>query len=66
MDTFWTIFDDRMELCHKALQSRHERLEGTSSDIAPILWKNGALGRLEKEEKIDKSHHNGSYLVKYL
>lgn len=59
IDTFWTIFDERMELCHKALQCRHERLEGTSSDVAPILWQNGALARLEKGEKIDKLLHNG-------
>ncbi|WP_395546890.1 MULTISPECIES: anaerobic ribonucleoside-triphosphate reductase [unclassified Lacrimispora] len=59
IDTFWTIFDERMELCHKALQSRHERLEGTSSDVAPILWQNGALARLEKGEKIDKLLHDG-------
>lgn len=59
IDTFWTIFDERMELCHKALQCRHERLEGTSSDVAPILWQNGALARLKKGEKIDKLLHNG-------
>jgi len=59
IDTFWTIFDERMELCHKALQCRHERLEGTSSDVAPILWQNGALTRLEKGEKIDKLLHYG-------
>ncbi|RFZ76412.1 anaerobic ribonucleoside-triphosphate reductase [Lacrimispora amygdalina] len=59
VDTFWTIFDERMELCHKALQCRHERLEGTSSDVAPILWQNGALGRLKKGEKIDGLLHNG-------
>lgn len=59
IDTFWTIFDERMELCHKALQCRHERLEGTSSDVAPILWQNGALARLEKGEKIDKLLHDG-------
>lgn len=59
IDTFWTIFDERMELCHKALQCRHDRLEGTSSDVAPILWQNGALARLKKGEKIDKLLHNG-------
>jgi len=58
-DTFWTIFDERMEMCHKALQCRHERLEGTSSYVAPILWQNGAIARLEKGEKIDKLLHNG-------
>lgn len=58
-DIFWTIFDERMKLCHKALQCRHERLEGTSSDVAPILWQNGALGRLKKGERIDELLHNG-------
>ena len=59
MDTFWTIFDERMELCHKALQTRHKRLEGTSSDVAPILWRYGALARLKKGEKIDSLLHGG-------
>ena len=59
IDTFWTIFDERTELCHKALQTRHKRLEGTSSDVAPILWRYGALARLEKGEKIDKLLHGG-------
>ncbi len=59
LDTFWEIFNERMELCHKALQIRHKRLEGTSSDVAPILWRYGALARLEKGEKIDKLLHNG-------
>ena len=58
-DTFWTIFDERMELCHKALQCRHERLTGTMSDVAPILWQNGALARLKKGDKIDDLLHNG-------
>ena len=54
MDKFWKIFDDRLELCHRALQCRHERLMGTTSDAAPILWQYGALARLKKGEKIDK------------
>ena len=59
MDKFWEIFDERMELCHRALQCRHERLTGTLSDAAPILWQHGALLRLEKGEKIDKYLHGG-------
>ena len=59
MDKFWEIFDERMELCHRALQCRHERLTGTVSDVAPILWQYGALARLEKGEKIDKLLHGG-------
>ena len=59
MDKFWKIFDKRMELCHRALQCRHERLEGTISDVAPILWQYGALTRLKKGETIDKYLHNG-------
>ncbi len=59
MDKFWKIFDERMELCHRALQARHERLTGTLSDAAPILWQHGALLRLEKGEKIDKYLHGG-------
>lgn len=51
---FWEIFDERLELCHRALMRRHERLLGTPSDVAPILWQNGALARLKKGEKIDK------------
>ncbi|WP_029200236.1 anaerobic ribonucleoside-triphosphate reductase [Oribacterium sp. NK2B42] len=54
MDEFWKIFDERLELCHKALRLRHERLKGTTSDVAPILWQYGALARLKKGEKIDK------------
>ena len=56
---FWQIFDERMELCHKALLCRHERLKGTLSDAAPILWQYGALARLEKGEPIDKLLFNG-------
>ena len=54
MDKFWEIFDERMELCHRALRCRHERLLGTPSDVAPILWQYGALARLKKGETIDK------------
>ena len=59
MNKFWEIFDSRMELCHRALQCRHERLTGTLSDAAPILWQHGALLRLDKGEKIDKYLHGG-------
>ncbi len=59
MDRFWEIFGERCELCHKALQCRHERLTGTLSDAAPILWQYGALTRLKKGEKIDKYLHGG-------
>ena len=59
MDKFWEILDERLELCHRALRCRHERLLGTVSDVAPILWQNGALARLEKGEKIDKLLFNG-------
>ena len=54
MDKFWEIFDERMDLCHRALRCRHERLLGTPSDVAPILWQYGALARLKKGETIDK------------
>ena len=59
MDKFWTIFEDRLELCHRALLCRHNRLKGTLSDAAPILWQYGALARLEKGETIDKLLYNG-------
>ena len=59
MEKFWKIFDERMELCHRALQARHERLTGTVSDAAPILWQYGALLRLKKGETIDKYLHGG-------
>ena len=59
IDKFWQIFDERMELCHRALQARHERLTGTVSDAAPILWQYGALLRLKKGETIDKYLHGG-------
>lgn len=54
MEEFWKIFDERTELCHKALKIRHQRLRGVSSDVAPILWQNGAYARLRKGEPIDK------------
>ena len=59
MDKFWKIFDERMELCHRALQARHERLKGTLSDAAPILWQYGALARLKKGETIDRLLYGG-------
>lgn len=58
-EEFWRIFDERTELCHKALKARHERLEGTKSDVAPILWQDGAFARLKKGEVIDELLHNG-------
>ena len=58
-DKFWQIFDERLELCHKALMCRHNRLKGTLSDAAPILWKYGALARLKKGEPIDKLLYGG-------
>jgi ribonucleoside-triphosphate reductase len=58
-ERFWSVFEERMELCHRALQCRHERLTGTLSDAAPILWQYGALTRLKKGEKIDKYLHGG-------
>lgn len=59
MDEFWKIFDERLELCHRALQIRHERLAHAISDIAPILWQHGALARLGKGESIHELLHNG-------
>ncbi len=59
MDKFWKIFDERLELCHRALRCRHDRLCGTLSDAAPILWQYGALARLDKGEKIDKLLYGG-------
>ena len=58
-DKFWDIFEERTELCHKALRARHDRLLGTSSDVAPILWQHGALARLKKHEKIDHLLYDG-------
>ena len=59
MDEFWRIFEDRMELCHRALRARHDRLKGTLSDVAPILWQYGALARLDKGEPIDRLLYDG-------
>lgn len=59
MEEFWKILDERLELCHRALRCRHERLLGTPSDVAPILWQYGALARLKKGETIDKLLYNG-------
>ena len=59
MEAFWNIFDERMQLCHRALQARHERLTGTLSDAAPILWQHGALARLKKGQTIDPLLHGG-------
>ena len=59
IDKFWNVLDDRLQLCYRALMTRHKRLEGTVSDVAPILWQNGALARLEKGEKIDALLHGG-------
>lgn len=59
MDKFWEILEERLELCHRALRCRHERLLGTTSDVAPILWQHGALARLKKGEKIDKLLYGG-------
>lgn len=59
MDKFWELFEERTELCHRALRCRHERLKGTLSDVAPILWQYGAISRLEKGETIDKLLYGG-------
>ncbi|SCW36217.1 ribonucleoside-triphosphate reductase class III catalytic subunit [Lachnospiraceae bacterium C10] len=59
MDKFWEILEERLELCHRALRCRHERLKGTVSDVAPILWQHGALARLKKGETIDKLLYGG-------
>ncbi len=59
VDKFWRIFDERLDLCYRALMCRHNRLKGTLSDAAPILWQNGALARLKKGEPIDKLLYNG-------
>ena len=58
-DEFWKIFDERLELCHRALRLRHERLKGTPSDVAPILWQYGAIARLDKGETIDELLYHG-------
>lgn len=59
MNDFWKILDERLELCHEALQIRHNRLKGTTSDVAPILWQHGAISRLKPGEKIDKLLYGG-------
>ena len=59
LDAFWEILGERLELCHRALQCRHRRLEGTPSDAAPILWQHGALARLKRGERIDALLHGG-------
>ena len=59
VDKFWELFEERTELCHRALRVRHERLKGTLSDVAPIMWQDGALARLSKGEKIDKLLYGG-------
>ena len=59
MDKFWKIFDERLDICHRALRCRHDRLRGTLSDAAPILWQYGALARLKKGEVIDKLLYDG-------
>lgn len=59
MDKFWKLFEERLELCHRGLRIRHERLRGTVSDVAPILWQHGALARLDKGETIDKLLYGG-------
>lgn len=59
LNRFWDIFDDTLELCHRALRIRHEHLLGTTSDVAPIMWQYGALARLKKGEKIDKLLYGG-------
>ena len=59
MDLFWTVFDERLDLCHRALQARHKRLSRVTSDVAPILWQHGALARLEKGESIHELLHHG-------
>ena len=58
MQKFWEIFEERLELCHRALQIRHKRLKGTKTDIAPILWQHGALARLDKNEEITDLLYN--------
>ena len=59
LDRFWELLDERLELCHTALRCRHERLKGTLSDAAPILWQHGALARLKKGETIDRLLYGG-------
>ena len=59
MDTFWKIFDERLELCHRALQARHERLSHANADVSPILWRYGALARLPQGASIHELLHHG-------
>ncbi len=59
IEKFWDIFEDRLELCHRALRCRHDRLRGTLSDAAPILWQYGACARLKKGEPIDRLLYGG-------
>ena len=59
MNKFWELMDERTELCHEALRLRHERLKGTLSDVAPILWQHGAFARFDKGEKIDELLYHG-------
>ena len=59
MDKFWKLLEERLELCHEALQIRHERLSKATSDVAPILWQHGALARLKKGESIHDLLHGG-------
>ena len=66
IEKFWKIFDERLELCHRALRCRHERLKGTTSDAAPILWQYGALARLKKGEVIDKLLYGGYSTISLL
>ena len=63
MDAFWRIFDERLDLCYRALMCRHNRLKGTLSDAAPILWQNGAIARLKKGEPIDKLLYGGYSII---
>ena len=65
INKFWEIFDERLELCHRALMCRHKRLKGTPSDVAPILWQYGALARLKKGETIDKLLYGGYSTIAY-
>ena len=65
IDKFWKLMDERSELVHRALMIRHKRLEGTPSDVAPIIWQHGAFARLNKHEKIDKLLHNGYSTISF-
>lgn len=65
MDKFWKLMEERSELVHRALLARHNRLEGTSSDVAPIIWQDGAFARLAKGEKIDKLLHGGYSTISF-